>query len=240
MILLVEISLKTSRIADGRILHLDIPAWSRDPRHSAVYQSTLSHTTPTSQVRPIQVQKTLQRPPCAGRPSRWGLISVRRSVRRRKNRSGEVTSGDGSSEWRKPATGEHPQDCARGGGCGCGHSTEFEGPEGVDWEYERYSAPLSLLDGSVCAHILLQLGTADSNIDRADSTVKKMVRQCVYSVFSRLSPFPNHSVCLSFRMYKQRVMLSAIAVFFIALIITILYFKLVRRHWLALLLLLSL
>ncbi|KAF8232618.1 vesicle transport v-snare protein vti1 [Tricholoma matsutake] len=52
------------------------------------------------------------------------------------------------------------------------------------------------------------LQTADSNIDRADSTIRRMIRQ----------------------MYKQRVMLSAIAVFFVALILTILYFKLIRRR----------
>jgi len=48
---------------------------------------------------------------------------------------------------------------------------------------------------------------ADSNIDRASGTIKKMIRQ----------------------MYKQRVIISAISVFFVLLILVILYFKLVRR-----------
>ncbi|KAJ3508203.1 hypothetical protein NMY22_g16690 [Coprinellus aureogranulatus] len=51
------------------------------------------------------------------------------------------------------------------------------------------------------------LNTADRHIDRASGTMSKMIRQ----------------------MYKQRVILGAIAVFFIILIIVILYFKLVRR-----------
>ncbi|KAF5372704.1 hypothetical protein D9615_009884 [Tricholomella constricta] len=50
------------------------------------------------------------------------------------------------------------------------------------------------------------LRTADTNIDRASGTIKKMIRQ----------------------MYKQRVMLSAMTVFIILLVITILYFKIVR------------
>ncbi|TEB19306.1 vesicle transport v-snare protein vti1 [Coprinellus micaceus] len=51
------------------------------------------------------------------------------------------------------------------------------------------------------------LDTADRHIDRASGTMTKMIRQ----------------------MYKQRVILGGIAAFFVILIITILYFKLVRR-----------
>ncbi|KAG6888358.1 hypothetical protein C0995_009051 [Termitomyces sp. Mi166 len=50
------------------------------------------------------------------------------------------------------------------------------------------------------------LRSADSNIDRAHGTVKKMIRQ----------------------MYKQRFILGAMTVFIICLVIVILYFKLVR------------
>ncbi|KAG6816256.1 hypothetical protein H0H87_007421 [Tephrocybe sp. NHM501043] len=52
----------------------------------------------------------------------------------------------------------------------------------------------------------LQLRTADTNIDRASGTVKKMIRQ----------------------MYKQRFILSAMTVFIILIVIVILYFKIVR------------
>ncbi|KAG6907929.1 hypothetical protein DXG01_006859 [Tephrocybe rancida] len=50
------------------------------------------------------------------------------------------------------------------------------------------------------------LRTADTNIDRASGTVKKMIRQ----------------------MYKQRFILSALTVFIILIVIVILYFKIVR------------
>ncbi|KAG5650479.1 hypothetical protein H0H81_012115 [Sphagnurus paluster] len=50
------------------------------------------------------------------------------------------------------------------------------------------------------------LQRADTNIDRASGTINKMIRQ----------------------MYKQRVILSAMTAFIILLVITILYFKLVR------------
>ncbi|RDB27214.1 Vesicle transport v-SNARE 13 [Hypsizygus marmoreus] len=50
------------------------------------------------------------------------------------------------------------------------------------------------------------LQRADTNIERASGTIRKMVRQ----------------------MYKQRFMLSAIGVFLILLVIVILYFKIVR------------
>ncbi|KAH9475692.1 Vesicle transport v-SNARE protein vti1 [Psilocybe cubensis] len=51
------------------------------------------------------------------------------------------------------------------------------------------------------------LGTADTNIERASGTLKKMIRQ----------------------MYKQRVLLSVIGVFFIILVLVILYFKIFRH-----------
>ncbi|GLB38074.1 putative vesicle transport v-snare protein vti1 [Lyophyllum shimeji] len=51
------------------------------------------------------------------------------------------------------------------------------------------------------------LQTADSNIDRASGTVKRMIRQ----------------------MYKQRIILSAMTVFIILLVIVILYFRIIRR-----------
>ncbi|KAF9469485.1 vesicle transport v-snare protein vti1 [Collybia nuda] len=51
-----------------------------------------------------------------------------------------------------------------------------------------------------------ELQNADINIDRASGTIKKMIHQ----------------------MYKQRFILSAIGVFLVLLVITILYFKMVR------------
>lgn len=55
-------------------------------------------------------------------------------------------------------------------------------------------------------HTTDTLHTADTNIDRSSSTMKKMIRQ----------------------MYKQRVIFALIGVFFLALISVILYFKLRR------------
>jgi vesicle transport through interaction with t-SNAREs protein 1 len=76
--------------------------------------------------------------------------------------------------------------------------------------------------------ICSQLHTADTNIDRADSTVKKMVRQYVcFCLLALVTPKPPFFSLP--RMYKQRVMLGGIAVFFVALILTILYFKLLRH-----------
>ncbi|RXW19950.1 hypothetical protein EST38_g5910 [Candolleomyces aberdarensis] len=63
------------------------------------------------------------------------------------------------------------------------------------------------------------LNTADRHIDRASTTIGKMMRHCQETL----------TVLVPYRMYKQRVIIGAITVFFIILIIVILYFKLVRR-----------
>jgi len=70
-----------------------------------------------------------------------------------------------------------------------------------------------------------QLETADTHIDRASGTIKGMIRQ-----YARSSPHSRLTDRLSnhFRMYKQRIILSGLGVFFVVLILTILYFKLVR------------